>query len=168
MIIAILKELTENENRVAATPQSVKDLIKNGVSVNIESGAGDSSFISDDDYKQSGANICSSPKEAIKDCDIIVKVNPPSKEEIDTFPEGKAFISFIQTTKELEIVNRLAKRKIDWFFYAFNSANNPRSKHGCFKFSSKHSWLQSCFKWSLSSSSLYAIIDDCSRNNSPC
>ena len=38
MIISILKELTENENRVAATPQSVKDLIKNGVSVNIESG----------------------------------------------------------------------------------------------------------------------------------
>ena len=106
MIISILKELTENENRVAATPQSVKDLIKNGVSVNIESGAGDFSFISDDDYKQSGANICSSPKEAIKDCDIIVKVNPPSKEEIDTFPEGKAFVSFIQTTKELDIVSR--------------------------------------------------------------
>ena len=86
MIISILKELTENENRVAATPQSVKDLIKNGVSVNIESGAGDPSFISDDDYKQSGANICSSPKEAIKGCDIIVKVNPPSKKEIDSFP----------------------------------------------------------------------------------
>ncbi|RPH04379.1 MAG: Re/Si-specific NAD(P)(+) transhydrogenase subunit alpha [bacterium TMED144] len=115
MIISILKELTENENRVAATPQSVKDLIKNGVSVNIESGAGDPSFISDNDYKQSGANICSSPIEAIKDCDIIVKVNPPSKKEIDSFPEGKAFISFIQTTKELDIVNRLVKRKITSF-----------------------------------------------------
>ena len=115
MIISILKEHKENENRVAATPQSVKDLIKNGVSVNIESGAGNFSFISDDDYKQSGANICSSPKEAIKDCDIIVKVNPPSKEEIDTFPEGKAFVSFIQTTKELDIVNRLAKRKMTGF-----------------------------------------------------
>mgnify|MGYP005702726703 CR=1 FL=1 len=37
MIVALLKELTKNENRVAATPQSVKDLIKNGASVNIES-----------------------------------------------------------------------------------------------------------------------------------
>ena len=79
MIISILKEVTEHENRVAATPQSVKDLIKNGVYVNIESGAGDFSFISDDDYKQSGANICSNPKEAMKDCDIIVKVSTPSK-----------------------------------------------------------------------------------------
>ena len=65
MKISIPKE-TADETRVAATPQSVKELIKAGYEVNIETGAGTSSFISDDNFKKAGANIVNSTKELLK------------------------------------------------------------------------------------------------------
>ena len=70
MKISIPKETTLDETRVAATPQSVKELIKAGYEVNIETGAGTSSFISDDDFKNAGANIVNTTNELFKDSDI--------------------------------------------------------------------------------------------------
>ena len=57
MIISVPKETNLNETRVAATPQSVKELIKAGYKVKIQTGAGNKSFISDAAYKEAGANI---------------------------------------------------------------------------------------------------------------
>ena len=57
MIISVPKETNLNETRVAATPQSVKELIKAGYKVKIQTGAGSKSFISDAAYKEVGANI---------------------------------------------------------------------------------------------------------------
>ena len=51
MIAAILKETTLGENRVAATPKTVKELIKSGLTVRIQSEAGEASFYSNQDYK---------------------------------------------------------------------------------------------------------------------
>ena len=50
MIAAILKETTLGENRVAATPKTVKELIKSGLTVRIQSEAGEASFYSNQDY----------------------------------------------------------------------------------------------------------------------
>ena len=52
MIISVPKETNLNETRVAATPQSVKELIKAGYKVKIQTGAGSKSFISDAAYKE--------------------------------------------------------------------------------------------------------------------
>jgi len=57
MIIGILKELQEHESRVSVTPETVKKLIKAEHSILVESGAGNKSFISDSEYKESGATI---------------------------------------------------------------------------------------------------------------
>ena len=57
MIIAIPKETLENESRVAATPQSVSELIKVGYTVKVETGAGEASFFYDDDYKKVTSEI---------------------------------------------------------------------------------------------------------------
>ena len=78
-----IKEITPDENRVAATPQTVKDLIKSGLTIRVESGAGDASYISDGDYKNVGAEIFPDPSSILKDADIILKVAPATKEEID-------------------------------------------------------------------------------------
>jgi NAD(P) transhydrogenase subunit alpha len=50
MIAAILKEISPSENRVAATPKTVKELIKSGLTVRVQSGAGVASFFADQDY----------------------------------------------------------------------------------------------------------------------
>ena len=115
MIVSILKEISKNENRVAATPQTIKDLINKGLTIRVESGAGDLSFISDSDFKEAGAEICPNPSSAINGSDLIAKVNPPTDEEISLLSEGMIFISFLQTTKELKIVSKLNEKKISGF-----------------------------------------------------
>ena len=112
MKISVPKETIHGETRVAATPQSVKELIKAGYKVNIETGAGTSSFISDDNFKNAGANIVNSSKELFKDSDIIIKVAAPTSDEIELMPKNSILVSFFQPTIELEKVKSISSKKI--------------------------------------------------------
>ena len=112
MKISIPKETTLDETRVAATPQSVKELIKAGYEVSIETGAGTSSFISDDDFKNAGANIVNTTNELFKDSDIIIKVAPPTSDEIELMPKDSILVSFFQPTIELEKVKSISIKNI--------------------------------------------------------
>ena len=112
MKISIPKETIHDETRVAATPQSVKELIKAGYEVNIETGAGTSSFISDDNFKKAGAKIVNSTKELFKDSDIIIKVAAPTSDEIELMPKNSILVSFFQPTIELEKVKSLSNKNI--------------------------------------------------------
>ena len=77
MVVGIPTEITSNETRVAAIPATVKELVKKGFIVNIQAGAGGGSFISDDEYIESGANIVSSAEELFSLSDLVLKVNLP-------------------------------------------------------------------------------------------
>ena len=112
MKISIPKETVQDETRVAATPQSVKELIKAGYEVDIETGAGTSSFISDDNFKKAGANIVYSTNELFKDSDIIIKVAAPTSDEIELMPKDSILVSFFQPTIELEKVQSISNKKI--------------------------------------------------------
>ena len=112
MKISIPKETIHDETRVAATPQSVKELIKAGYEVNIETCAGTSSFISDDNFKNAGANIVNSKEELFKDSDIIIKVAAPTSDEIELMPKNSILVSFFQPTIELEKVKSISSKKI--------------------------------------------------------
>ena len=112
MKISVPKETIHGETRVAATPQSVKELIKAGYKVNIETGAGTSSFISDDDFKNAGANIVSNTNELYKDSDIIIKVAAPTMDEIELMPKNSILVSFFQPTIKLEKVKSISSKKI--------------------------------------------------------
>jgi len=120
MVIGIPAEITQNETRVAATPQTVKEFVKLGFTVNVESNAGAGSFITDDDYIKSGAIIVDSP-ESVFSSDIIIKVNPPelntasNTHEIDMMKSGAIFVSFFQTTKDVELVKQLKEKNITSF-----------------------------------------------------
>ena len=115
MYVAIPKEINNLEPRVAATPGSVKQLIKSGLEVHVESGAGLNSFISDSEFQKAGANLVKSPKELLSNADITLKVLPPSDEEIDFLKEKSTIISLCQTTRELETVSLLSKKIITAF-----------------------------------------------------
>lgn len=115
MIAAVLKEITADENRVAATPQTVKDLIRSGLTVRVESGAGNASYISDEDYKEVGAEIFPDPSSMLKEADIILKVAPATPTEIEKIPDNAAYVSLCQTTRELELVKLLNDKKITGF-----------------------------------------------------
>jgi len=115
MIAVVLKETTANENRVAATPQTVKDLIKSGLTVRVESGAGEASYITDQDYKDVDAKIFLDQTSILKGADIILKVASATKAEIEKMPDNAAYISLCQTTRELEFVKLLNDKSITGF-----------------------------------------------------
>ena len=115
MIVAVLKETTAGENRVSATPQTVKELIKSGLTVRVQTGAGDASHYPDQDYQNVGAEICADAAATSANANIILKVASPTLEEMDLIPNGSAFVSLFQTTRELEQVKALTNKNITGF-----------------------------------------------------
>jgi len=115
MIVAIPKENDPLEHRVAATPGSVKDLIKSGMKVQVESQAGTRSFYSDQNYLDAGADIIHSASELLSQADVVLKVLPPSKEEVARLNPGVILISFCQTSRDLETVEALTDRSVTGF-----------------------------------------------------
>ena len=115
MIVGVLKEVQEGENRVAATPQTVKDLIKCDLEVHVETSAGVASHYLDNDYEKAGAKIISDASTILSKSDLIIKVAPATSNEIDLIPDGSSYISLIQTTRDLDTVKKLAQKKISAF-----------------------------------------------------
>jgi NAD(P) transhydrogenase subunit alpha len=83
--------------------------------VKIQAGASKGSFISDDDYIESGEKIITSVSDLYGSSELVLKVNPPEmnneegKHEVDLMNSGCALISFIQTTKDLDEVKKTAE-----------------------------------------------------------
>ena len=73
MIAVIPKEVLPSETRVAATPATVKELAKFGISINIEKDAGMRSHISNDDFENAGAKIIDNSLDLYKKADIVLK-----------------------------------------------------------------------------------------------
>lgn len=112
LFIGIPKETSFQERRVALVPEAVSLLVANGHRVKIEVKAGEGANFTDNDYSEAGAEICYSTKE-IYECDIILKVAPPSEEEVDMMPGKQTFISALQiATQPKEIIQKLMAKKI--------------------------------------------------------
>jgi len=112
LCIGIPKETSFQERRVALVPQAVSLLVNNGHRVRIETKAGEGANFADNDYSEAGAEICYSSKE-IYQCDIILKVAPPSEEEVNSMSGNQTFISALQiSTQPKEILQKLMAKKI--------------------------------------------------------
>ena len=115
MIAAILKETIVGETRVAATPKTILELIDSGLTVYVESGAGNESCFSDQDYIEAGAQIKEDAKSTLNGANLILKVVPPTLDEIELFPNDTIFISMFQTTNETKTVMKLRDKNITSF-----------------------------------------------------
>ena len=87
-------------------------LIKAGYKVKIQTGAGKKSFISDAAYEEVGADIIENDADIYKNSDIIIKVAPPTTEEISLISKNSILISFFQPTIELKSVKALTDLRI--------------------------------------------------------
>jgi len=115
MNVVIPKETLENETRVAATPGTVKELIKFGVEVHVQSQAGLSSHISDKDYEDSGAKIIDSKEKLFSQADIVLKVLPPTLDQIVLLKPKTVMVSFCQTTRDIDTVKALKEQSVTGF-----------------------------------------------------
>ncbi len=95
LFIGIPKEATMQENRVALVPSSVATLVAHGHRVVMETGCGEKSKFSDHDFSEAGAEIVFSPEQVYK-AGIIIKVAPPTLEEIDLMSPNQLLISPLQ------------------------------------------------------------------------
>lgn len=108
--IGIPREELNDENRIALVPNSIRTLVGYGHKVKIESGAGEKSNYTDHDYSEAGA-IIEHSKEQLYKCDVIVKVSPPSLEEIELFQPNQVLISPILLPRMTEEYLLALKRK---------------------------------------------------------
>jgi len=111
MIIGCVKEIKEQEYRVAIPPCVVSTLLKLGHSVLIESQAGAGSGFSDAEYKEHGANICSN-EEAWKKSDLIVKVKEPLLSEWDKMRAGQTLFTFLHLAADKKLTQALLEKRI--------------------------------------------------------
>ncbi|MBJ59896.1 MAG: alanine dehydrogenase [Flavobacteriales bacterium] len=119
LFIGVPKEITFQESRIAIVPDAVQLLVSHGHEVYIESKAGDGANFSDEEYSEAGAKIIYDTKEIYK-ADIILKVEPPTKEEIDMMKGRQTLISALQiTTRSKNFVEKLAEKKINCLAYEF-------------------------------------------------
>ncbi len=111
MRIGIPKERQALENRVAATPKTVQELIKLGFEVTVQRNAGYNASFEDKAYEAAGASIADD--NAVWNADIILKVNAPEADEIPLIKEGATLISFIWPAQHADLMQKLSERKIN-------------------------------------------------------
>lgn len=116
MRIGVPKEIKNNENRVALTPAGVQELVRNGHSVYIETEAGLGSGFKDSEYRNAGATIVSSAREAW-DSDLVLKVKEPLPSEYKYFREGLMIFTYFHLAAEPELTQVLLKEKITAIAY---------------------------------------------------
>jgi len=112
MRLAVLKETRSTENRVALVPLGVKALVKRGLTVTVQSGAGETSGISDPIYQEAGAEIASNAQDTLKDAKVVLVVNPPPSNALDLLSEGSILVGFLDPLSNSELVSRLVELNV--------------------------------------------------------
>ena len=112
MRVAVLKEARSAENRVALVPLGVKALVKRGLTVTVQSGAGETSGISDLIYREAGAEIATNAQDTLKDEEVILVVNPPPSNELDFLSEGSILVGFLDPLSNSDLVSRLVELNV--------------------------------------------------------
>ena len=119
MKIGIPKEISEGERRVSIVPKTAAQLIKNGHDVLIESGAGEASNFSDTDYEQAGTTIVNDPQLLYSGVDVILKICPPQRHEVEMMNSGLIYIGFLSSALDSEFLKLMNERNITSFAIEF-------------------------------------------------
>ncbi|HEY7962197.1 MAG TPA: Re/Si-specific NAD(P)(+) transhydrogenase subunit alpha [Solirubrobacteraceae bacterium] len=114
MRVGVPKETTAGEHRVALVPEVVGKLKAKGLDVLVQSGAGADALLPDDAFAQAGAQIGADAKE-IWGCEVVVKIAPPTPEEIAQLGAGSILIGFLAPLTSPQTTAALAQAKATAF-----------------------------------------------------
>jgi len=129
MKLAVPRELRIGERRVALVPESVKKLVKAGIEVAVEAGAGAASYFPDEAYREAGASLGGEVRALLAGADLVLKVNAPERNaalgvhEVDLLRPGSMLLTSLLPVRHLDAVRRLAAQRIT----AFSTDALPRS-----------------------------------------
>jgi H+-translocating NAD(P) transhydrogenase subunit alpha len=112
MKIAVVKETDRSERRVAMIPDLVARLVKQGLEIWVEAGAGEGSFWSNEAYTQAGAQVVTDIDRLWHEAEILLKVSPPNEEEANRLHAGQTLISCLAPLANDRLINQLAERGV--------------------------------------------------------
>ena len=115
MIVAVPKEGLAGERRVALVPDGVKALVKLGLELRVETGAGLEAGFSDADYTAAGAHPEADAAALLGAADLLLHVAPPSEAELARLREGTALIALLRPLDEPARARELAARRLTAF-----------------------------------------------------
>ena len=106
------KESRPGETRVAVSPETVKRLVRAGLAVAVESGAGVAAGMPDAELQKAGASIAPSSSGSEWSADLVLKVAPPTVEEVGRLREGGVLVSHVLPATNPDVVEALRARKV--------------------------------------------------------
>jgi len=112
MIIGVPKEIKISENRVGLAEGGVKQLVKEGHTVYVETDAGVGSGISNAQFEKAGAKILPTKKDIYAKADMIVKVKEPLPDEYDLMRENQIIYTYLHLAAEPKLTKVLCDRKV--------------------------------------------------------
>ena len=112
MKIGVPKECAPGERRVALTPDVCQALVKAGLEVLVETGAGRGAFFTDEDYTRAGARVVPDAADVFGAADILVKVQKPTDGEVAALRTGAVLIGLLQPATSQSTLDLLAKRNV--------------------------------------------------------
>jgi NAD(P) transhydrogenase subunit alpha len=113
--IFVPSETREGETRVAAVPETVQRLTRDGFLVTVENGAGVLAMISNEALQKAGASISADPAEAYAAAEIVLKLHPPTLDEAHLLREGSLLVSHVWPFANKELCEKLMERRITVF-----------------------------------------------------
>ena len=96
MKLAVPREIAPGERRVALTPDAAAALVKSGLAVLVERGAGEGAFHADAAFEKAGARIVPDAAALYAEADVVLKVQKPALAEVDQLREGTVLVAFLQ------------------------------------------------------------------------
>ena len=115
MKVGVVKETLPGERRVAVVPDTVVKLVAAKLEVSVQSGAGSEAFYADEAYQKAGATLVPDARTVLSQADAVLKVQPPSLDEVAALKSGAILIGFLQPSAHADIVKALATQKVTAF-----------------------------------------------------
>ena len=112
MRLAVLKETLGGERRVAIAPETVALLVRRGLEVRVQSGAGLGAFFTDDNYIQAGASVADDAPGAVDGADVVVAIAPPEPELLSG---GQTLICLLAPKTNADLIEQLAAAGVTSF-----------------------------------------------------
>jgi alanine dehydrogenase len=112
LVVGVPTEVKNNENRVAMTPDGVRELTLHGVEVIVEAGAGESSSIHDEEYLAAGARTVETAAEVWAAADLVCKVKEPQESEWALMRSGQVLFTYLHLAAYPEVARALVERHV--------------------------------------------------------
>src|SRR5437773_910544 len=103
MKVGVVRETLPGERRVALVPDAVSKLIAAKLEVAVQAGAGSEAFYTDDAYQKAGATLVPDARTVLGQADALLKVQPPSLDEVAALKSGAILIGFLQPSAHAEV-----------------------------------------------------------------